>query len=69
MLPVKDDNPDYDAMETFISAVQKLVIKDVVQYADKKILTTKNVVNKKANSYDGLKVAEHEPPYGENYEK
>lgn len=46
MLPVKDDKPDYDAMETFISAVQKLVIKDVVMYADKKISATKTIVNK-----------------------
>ena len=45
-LPVKNGNPDYDSMETFISAVQKLVIKDVVQYADKKISATKDVVSK-----------------------
>ncbi|MBO4638236.1 MAG: restriction endonuclease subunit S [Treponema sp.] len=44
MLPVKDGKPDYDAMETFISAVQKLVIKDVVMYSDKKIAATKGVV-------------------------
>lgn len=36
MLPTKDGKPDYDAMSTLISAVQKLVIKDVVKYADKK---------------------------------
>ena len=41
MLPVKDGVPDYDAMETFISAVQKLVIKDVVLYADRKIAVAK----------------------------
>ena len=69
VLPVKGGKPDYDTMETFISAVQKLVIKDVVQYADKKISATKNVVNKKADSYDGLEVAEREPPYGEKYGK
>ena len=33
-------------METFISAIQKLVIKDVVLYADRKIAATKSVVNK-----------------------
>lgn len=43
-LPTKDDKPDYDSMETLISAVQKLVIKDVVLYADKKITATKSVV-------------------------
>ncbi|MFT4693124.1 MAG: hypothetical protein ACI8TE_000012 [Francisella sp.] len=31
-------------METLISAVQKLVIKDVVLYADKKIDATKGIV-------------------------
>ena len=36
MLPTKDGKPDYDAMSTLISAVQKLVIKDVVKYADEK---------------------------------
>lgn len=37
LLPVKDGKPDYDTMGTFISAIQKLVIKDVVLYANKKI--------------------------------
>ncbi len=46
MLPTKDGKPDYDAMETLISAVQKLIIKDVVLYADGKIKKTKEVVNK-----------------------
>jgi len=44
-LPIKDDKPDYKLMETFISAIQKQVIKDVVLYADKKIATSKEVVN------------------------
>ena len=35
-------------METFIKAVEKLVIKDVVLYADRKIKATKNVVKKEA---------------------
>lgn len=69
MLPVKDGKPDYDTMETFISAVQKLVIKDVVQYADKKITATKEVTYQKTESYGELNVAEPEPPYGENYGK
>ncbi len=46
-LPVKENKPDYELMETFISAIQKLVIKDVVMYADKKITATKSVVNNK----------------------
>ena len=35
-LPVENKQPNYEIMETFISAIQKLVIKDVVLYADKK---------------------------------
>lgn len=65
-LPVNsDDSPDYTFMETFISAVQKLVIKDVVLYADKKIAATKQAVHKNPSDYkttEGfgtLKVAEH----------
>lgn len=65
-LPVNsDDSPDYAFMETFISAVQKLVIKDVVLYADKKIAATKQAVHKNPSDYkttEGfgtLKVAEH----------
>ncbi len=45
-LPTKDGKPDYAIMETFIKAVEKLVIKDVVLYADSKIEATKNVVKK-----------------------
>ncbi len=66
MLPIASgDSPDYAFMETFISAVQKLVIKDVVLYADKKIAATKQAVHKNPSDYktsDGfgaLKVAEH----------
>lgn len=36
-LPVKNDKPDYEKMETIISAIQKKLIKDVVLYADRKI--------------------------------
>lgn len=43
-LPVRNGVPDYGAMETFISAVQKLVIKDVVLYADRKIAAAKKVI-------------------------
>ncbi len=46
-VPIKNDTPDYEFMETFISAIQKLVIKDVVLYADKKINATKQVVRDK----------------------
>ncbi len=45
-LPTKNNQPDYATMETFISAIQKLVIKDVVLYAERKIAATKSVVHK-----------------------
>lgn len=35
-LPVKDNKPDYGTMETIISAIHKLVIKDVVLYVERK---------------------------------
>jgi hypothetical protein len=36
-LPIKDNQADYKTMQTLISAIQKLVIKDVVLYVDEKI--------------------------------
>lgn len=45
-LPVKHDKPDYEIMETFISAIQKLVIKDVVSFTANKINATKKVIAK-----------------------
>lgn len=44
MLPTKDEKIDFSYMELLISAVQKLVIKDVVLYADEKIQSTKKIV-------------------------
>lgn len=44
MLPQKDEKPDYNYMNKVISAIQKLVIKDVVKYAEMKIETTKKVI-------------------------
>lgn len=46
MLPIKDGVVDYKVMSTIISAVKKLVIKDVVLYADNKINATKKVISK-----------------------
>lgn len=43
-LPTKDSKPDYQAMELLISAIQKLVIKNVVEYSDNKIKATKEIV-------------------------
>lgn len=45
-LPTQNQQPYYTLMDTLVSAIQKLVIKDVVSYADKKIAATKSVVNK-----------------------
>ena len=36
-LPEKDNHPNYELMNTLISAIQKLVIKDVVLYVNNKI--------------------------------
>ncbi|MDA0911942.1 MAG: restriction endonuclease subunit S [Proteobacteria bacterium] len=43
-LPSQKNQPNYTNMETFISAIQKLVIKDLVLYIDRKIAAHKEVV-------------------------
>jgi len=43
-LPVNNGQPDLSLMATLISAIQKLVIKDVVLFAEKKITAHKQVV-------------------------
>ena len=45
MLPEKNGDPDYDFMKTLISAIHKIIIKEVVEYADKKISVTKLIIN------------------------
>ena len=45
-LPSRGGQPDYECTATFISAVQKIVIKDVVLFADRKIGMAKEIVNK-----------------------
>lgn len=45
-LPVKDCELDLQNVKTLISAIQKLVIKDVVLYADRKIAETKAIITK-----------------------
>ena len=45
-LPSNNNQPDYATMETFISAIQKLVIKDVALYSENKIEATKKVVER-----------------------
>ena len=46
MLPSQNGIPDYECMATFISAIQKEVIKDVVLFANRKIEAAKEIVNK-----------------------
>lgn len=46
MLPSQNRIPDYECMATFISTVQKEVIKDVVLFANRKIEAAKEIVNK-----------------------
>ena len=45
-LPSKNSEITFDFMEVFISAIQKLVIKDVVLYSESKINATKLVISK-----------------------
>ena len=46
MLLAKNGKPDYESMELLISAIQKLVIKDVVLYTKRKITATTQVIEK-----------------------
>ncbi len=41
-LPIKNNQPDYETMEILISAIKKLVIKDVVLYANEKLIQQKS---------------------------
>ena len=46
LLPIKSDGThDFDYMERYIRAIEKVVIADVVKYKDKVIETTKKVVD------------------------
>lgn len=45
LLPTKNGEIDYEFMEILISAIQKLVIKDVVDWADREISATETVIN------------------------
>lgn len=70
-LPTKNGKPDFKTMETFISAIQKLVIKKVVCYTQKKH-KIKNM-SREEEQTSKLKVAEENEEYKkdqwrENYE-
>lgn len=48
-LPVTtEDVPDWDYMERYVRAIEKIVIKDVVDFKDAMIMKTKAVVNRSA---------------------
>lgn len=46
MINIKNNSIDYHYMQNLISAIQKLVIRDVVDFADRKIAGTRAVVGK-----------------------
>jgi hypothetical protein len=45
LLPTKENRIDFDFMEIFINAIKKLTLKDVAEYADKRIAATKEVIS------------------------
>ena len=46
-LPISNGKPDYNKMEIIISAIRKMVIKDVVQFSDKKVDAAQYVISGK----------------------
>jgi hypothetical protein len=68
LLPVKKDKIDFDFIETFINAIKKITLKDVAEYADKRIAATKEVIqNKKENSTETIN--NNSTSNDENYNK
>lgn len=45
LLPTKGNRIDFDFMEIFINAIKKLTLKDIAEYADKRIAATKEVIS------------------------
>lgn len=45
LLPTKGNRIDFDFMEIFINAIKKLTLKNVAEYADKRIAATKEVIS------------------------
>lgn len=54
-LPVKNGKPDYDKMSVIISAIRKLVIKDVVQLSDNRIKAQKQVIDDRKGTIEDTK--------------
>lgn len=44
-IPLKNNEIDYDFMSNIIKIIQKLVIKDIVLYSNRKLEMTKSVIN------------------------
>lgn len=44
-LPIKNNEIDFNCMDTFITAVKKIVIQDLVKWSNNKINLTKKVIN------------------------
>lgn len=61
MLPTLTSGlPDYDYMETFMRAVQKLVVRDVADFADRRISATKKCVRDGSHVMTNLSEAPEE---------
>lgn len=46
ILPTKNNQPDYEYMKTYMSAIQKLIIKDVVDYTERELQAYQQVIDK-----------------------
>ena len=64
-LPIMNGKPDYHKMQIIISAIRKMVIKDVVQFSEKKIDATKQVIDGRLEQNQNIT----ERPYSYNDER
>ena len=64
-LPIMNGKPDYHKMQIIISAIRKTVIKDVVQFSEKKIDATKQVIDGRLEQNQNIT----EQPYSYNDER
>jgi hypothetical protein len=58
-LPVEDEKPDYDTMETIISAIHKLVIKNLILYLNNKKTANESQNNDGINKLNYLMMSEN----------
>lgn len=54
MLPTINGSPDYNIMQLIVSAIKKMVIKDVVLYADRKINAITGIVTAEGNTNNSI---------------